>query len=824
MKKRSVRKILCLLTATALMLASGCGGQDVPGEGTKGAQKSPAGEDSARGEEDAQGQEGSMGRYMEEEIDLTDVLEQPGGLCMRPDKSLTITDRYRNLQSSQDQGVSWAEEKNAWLENKMESAFFLDVQMAPDGTLAVIYEDYEEDNPGIEAETAGQSEEETGGQEGETGGAEPAEDDMEDAGDSEENESAFSLDPDCALIRPDGTVIPVAFSVPEEEMYPNRFWISDSGRIFFTALGESVYEVSEDGSSELFLEAGGSVQLVRFAGELMILDGYDFAAPLLYDMEKKEYVEDQALADFVQENYADRQFNGGSWYDLYLFPGEEGEIYLAGSKGLHRHVIGGQDVERLIDGELSRLGSPRYGIKDMALLETGEFLALFASGKVVRFTWDPDVASVPDRRLKVYSLQESYDLRVAASAYQVENPEVFVEYEVGMEQGGVSGRDDALKKLNTQILAGQGPDVLMLDGLPGDSYIEKGLLLELSDFLEEFGEQELFMNLIKATGKDGAVYGIPTQIAFPVLLGKEEYVSGMRGLDAIAEGVERLRADNPGKNLLGVCSEKGIMKVFSVVSESAWLKEDGGMDREAISEFLTQTRRIYEAQMEGIDQKSLDYWYSSAEIAARDYGEDWEYDISFYGGMSLEYVGGRLQFLAGLTTYPYGYYDITSIHKAKGFEDARLIPLEGQCSKVFLPETVLGISQASSQKELAMDFLELFLGKENQEALGGFSVNRQAMEALFTPEDGYVGEDGEYGAIAMVDEDGVETMLNIYLPDQEEMDTFYGWMENSDTPCIEDRVLEEAVFEEGEKYFRGEADLEQTLDAVEQRLEIYMAE
>ena len=123
-----------------------------------------------------------------------------------------------------------------------------------------------------------------------------------------------------------------------------------------------------------------------------------------------------------------------------------------------------------------------------------------------------------------------------------------------------------------------------------------------------------------------------------------------------------------------------------------------------------------------------------------------------------------------------------------------------------------------------MDFLELFLGKENQEALGGFSVNRQAMEALFTPEDGYVGEDGEYGAIAMVDEDGVETMLNIYLPDQEEMDTFYGWMENSDTPCIEDRVLEEAVFEEGEKYFRGEADLEQTLDAVEQRLEIYMAE
>lgn len=33
--------------------------------------------------------------------------------------------------------------------------------------------------------------------------------------------------------------------------------------------------------------------------------------------------------------------------------------------------------------------------------------------------------------------------------------------------------EDALKTLSTDILAGNGPDVLILDGMPVDSYVEK---------------------------------------------------------------------------------------------------------------------------------------------------------------------------------------------------------------------------------------------------------------------------------------------------------------------------------------------------------------
>lgn len=55
-------------------------------------------------------------------------------------------------------------------------------------------------------------------------------------------------------------------------------------------------------------------------------------------------------------------------------------------------------------------------------------------------------------------------------------------------ESGVSGGDavttsDAIRTLNTEVMAGEGPDILFMDGLPVNSYIEKGLLADVSDVM-----------------------------------------------------------------------------------------------------------------------------------------------------------------------------------------------------------------------------------------------------------------------------------------------------------------------------------------------------
>ncbi len=42
---------------------------------------------------------------------------------------------------------------------------------------------------------------------------------------------------------------------------------------------------------------------------------------------------------------------------------------------------------------------------------------------------------------------------------------------------------DAIRTLNTEVMAGEGPDILFMDGLPVNSYIEKGLLADVSDVM-----------------------------------------------------------------------------------------------------------------------------------------------------------------------------------------------------------------------------------------------------------------------------------------------------------------------------------------------------
>lgn len=786
MKKKQARKVVCLLLAVMMMLAGCTGGiEESSGENSQGKLA-----------------ETEMGRYVEEEEDLSEVLKNVSGMKRFSDGSIRIVDKMSGVQVSKNNGETWERESNGWLDGKLEAAYVMDVQIREDGTIGVIYEDYEED-----------SMEEGSGEDG-----------------SEKEESAFNLSPDCALIDPNGGVTPVQLSVSEEEMYANRIWLSDEGRIFITTLGDVIYEISPDGSSKPFLTTEGRPMQIQFDGDLMLIDGYDFKTPLLYDLEKEAYVEDEELEEFISSQYGeDRNFNGGSWYDLLYFFGEDGALYLAGEKGLHRHVIGEKETEQLIDGSLSRLGSPQYGIKGMALLEDGTFIAVFNSGKLVKFTFDPNISAYPSEKLKVYSLTESYSLRTAVSIYQVMNPDVFVEYEIGMgEDGGVT-REDALKKLNTEIVAGEGPDLLLLDGLPMDSYVEKGLLLKLDNLLETLsGEEKLYENLFltfpeKGSGEKG-IYGVPGNVGFPVMLGREKYVSQITDLTTAADMVEQLRRDNPGEDLLGICSAKGLMKVFSTVSEPTWVNGQGEIDREKVAEFLTQTKRIYQAQMEGISDKSLDRYESSAEWYGEIYGEDWVYEFSMWGINTLDYVGGYARFMAGTTTYPYGYFDIISASKAEGFEDTQLAPLAGQREGVFIPDSILGINGGTSRRELAEDFMKVFLGEEVQCALGGFAVNKAAFEKLLLPEEEYLGENNLYGSMAMIDEDGIEVDLDVYYPNEEELAVLRGWMESADTPLVVDRILEKAVFEEGEAYFLGEQELEETLEAIWNKLAIYMSE
>ena len=487
--------VLALMVTAALL--GGCGNNETVGGNKPDGQKEGRETGGADGQTANQADGTAMGRYLEEVTDMSESLSgYRNGIYRLSDGRLVITDPEKHMLVSKDDGITWEQDRQDWLAVILRDAGFVsEYNVGTEGSVGLVYMKQT------------------------SGGDKTAEDGQDEAGDSDE-EAGIGTDSQYAamVVRPDGTRIDIR--MPEQGVFPSHIWIKDDGRIFLGTDGVDLYEVAEDGTCKLYLTLDGSPQIIKFVGNRMVIDGYDFEELIIYDMDQKSYMEDDALTDFFHENYKDRSFNGGSFYDLFFFPGEEGVLYLAAENGLYRHVLGGGAMEQVIDGSRTTFGNPAYKLIGMTRLENNEFLAVFTDARLVRYVYDPNVSTVPSEKIKAYSLKDNSALRQAISLYQTAHPDVYVEYAIGMGEYDAVTKEDAIKKLNTEIMAGSGPDLLILDDLPMDSYIEKGLLQDLSPLLGSLtGEEALFDNIVDSFRQEGKVYMVPCDINLPVFLG-----------------------------------------------------------------------------------------------------------------------------------------------------------------------------------------------------------------------------------------------------------------------------------------------------------------
>lgn len=790
MQGRQMRKKLTALSVAAAMALAlaGCGGSAGQPDGTAQGEGYLAPEGTIA----AIDKEVSMGRYVETQIDLTEQLKaQNAGMemqsmCRLEDGRVVVLDSIAGVLVSGDEGDTWSVENPAWFTQMQQGQNFISTMaMTPDGTAAVVYDP---------------------------------------------SENGDEYQPVMKLILPDGTEVPVEPDLTEEEKYVRQVTASEEGRIFANTF-DGVYEITTDGGSEKIAGLGPSAagsMWIWARGSLLYLDT-GTGAPLIYDLDADAYVEDEVLAEFMETNYADRSYNGSASASVYLLPGADDTLYIAGSRGIHRHVVGGNMMEQIVDGDLSILSNPAYNFVSMLELDGDTFLAIFDNGKAVRFRYDPNVPSLPENTLVIYSLQENADVRQAIAAFQTTHPDTFVSYKVGMSDDDSVTAEDAAKRLNTEIMAGTGPDLIVLDGLPVDSYVEKGLLLDLTDYLAQYSRKEpLFDNVIEALKTDGRAYMACGTVILPMLVAKEAQTANLTDLSGVADTVEKMRATNPGEDIVGICDERDLLEQFISTGASAWMRTDGTIDRDGIGQYLEQCKRIWDAQMDGI----------STDIV-KAYGEDGPYYTGFgaeeiRSGMVehgiqqgvTAYAMGEMKLLSGWTISYYTYAQLLSIRRnfLKDCDDVTAVPMQGQCTGVFAPRTLIGVSAASGKQAEAQAFLDVFLSADAQSMYSGFPLNQNAFDMQFTPEASYLGPNDEYVYLSTQWKDGKQFDFTIYWPEDAQIADFKAQIGALTTPYIPDGMLEQAVLGEGVGYLKGECTLEETLDAVEKDAEIYMAE
>lgn len=636
------------------------------------------------------------------------------------------------------------------------------------------------------------------------------------------------------LTGPDGSTRTIPELTAAEEGYVHDIWFGPEGRLFAKVMGGSaLYEVdTQSGEMRKYMALPNTPDLIQFQGDYMILltakDGITF-----YNMKEEKWVDDAVLADFMRQNYLDDYYCHET-FSVYMVPGEENVIYVAGKGGVYRHAIGGAAMEQIIDGGLSTFSNPSISIVNMITLENNEFMVLFSSGRLVRYTYDPNVPTVPDELVTVYSLREEDKVRQAIAQYQAQNPQAFVRYEVGMSGSDAAGREDAIKKLNTELMAGAGPDILILDGLPMDSYIEKGVLLDLSDHISQMtGEQELLPNIVESFRQDGKIYGMPITFDIPAVLGKGDDLAQIHDLASLADTMERLREDNPGQEIISMFSEEVAVKWLLPVSAPAFVDETGNLDTKVLAEYLEEINRIYTASMDGLSDTLQKYNETRRELYRRSDADDYYMEAyNSLGNVTGEFLMNEAVFAAGKLKNTYTFQEVLSVNKVEGYEEMRMAPLDGHCSHVFVPDVITGINASSTHPEDAQAFFDVLMGKEVQQLLyDGFVVNKAALESQLSPEWVVLSNGGmnvDYGEISSSIggsmEDGREFTMNIYMPTREEYQELYDIFCKLDTPYIAQPVVEEALVEFGAQYLSGYLSLEEAVQKIKSKVDLYIAE
>ena len=683
MNKKRFRQITAWLLLLLLTFAGGCGKGKAPASESASPSDNP-GEVNTEGEK-----EQSMGRYLEYQIELPEEFEYAdswGASAIQTLESgeIALLEESMGLYVSADKGKTWEQRSASWLtELSAKEAYIPHLALAPDGSAAAIY-----------------------------------------SGGEDEAEEEEGYHPRYLYVDPEGTQHPIQYTDENDTLH--GLWFGKDSSLYGFSMQGTVYEISrEDGSVQELCKVDGLTDYVGFTKSYMVI--LTSRTIELYDLEAKTLAaRDEVLENFISEETGGAIGSNAGSHCVVMASADEDVLYLAMSKGLYRHVVGGTVVEQIADGNMNSLGDPQMYLKGMIAMPEDEFMILYNGAKLCHYIYDATVPAVPEEQLTIYSLEDDYTIRQAVSLYQKKNPGIYIRYEVGMTGDDGVVREDAIKNLNTKIMSGSAPDLIVLNGLPEQSYKEKGILADLTELEKGLtGENALFPNLVDAFREDGKIYSLPVRFRIPLVIGDPDTVKGITDLASVADAVEKLRQEHPQGSIIRQITEEQVLYTLGLSCSGAWIGGDGKLDEAKLTEFLTQAKRVYEAETAGWDsvelkemqQRMMSLW---SELD----GLVWEDFSASASGVSMD-IAMEESYL-GIGTTKGMNADFNMISTLTDQEsDIDYAAYSGQVPDSFVPDTCVGIYANSIENELALDFFGFLFGTELQDLdlPGGLPMN-----------------------------------------------------------------------------------------------------
>jgi multiple sugar transport system substrate-binding protein len=404
-------------------------------------------------------------------------------------------------------------------------------------------------------------------------------------------------------------------------------------------------------------------------------------------------------------------------------------------------------------------------------------------------------SEVDKKRLTIYVTYYADNIfSNVALQYEKEHPDVDIEINVISEMSD----KETIKKLNTELMAGKGPDIIFSDFLLTD-YIEKGMLVNLKEFINKdasFNIKDYNENLINASIKDYGFYSLPVDYYIECFLVNKKLME--QKVIALKEDMnwEQLynmvvKANSSSKEKFYILPKMGYYELFYYIiygDIDYYIDKENKLASFDRQEFI----RALELMKHMVDAKLLHPDLDLKKIIRSD-GELSPEDILFIPIMFTNYK----------QIYEYGLY----------YDSFHIIPVIRRLSTGIREVSVqnIAINSNSLYKEEAWEFIKLLLSEEVQYKLSGSNYLPVNIKA-------------DKKSLADMFNDVNLIPTEWYRPTEKDIGHLKGYMAKINKISSYDQELDKLIWNEVEKYMKNEKSVEETAKAVQNKVELYLNE
>ncbi len=578
-----------------------------------------------------------------------------------------------------------------------------------------------------------------------------------------------------------------------DENYLGKAMMDNKDRYVFSTdksvivLDQSFKKVCEVKPDSNYVEA---IALTK-DGNVVVGDssGDDGAKVQVLDVGKQKWGETYTM-DFSYFNSSDALLDGSGDYDFYY----------KDDTGIYGYEIASKKATKIMDYVASNLASDyTYNIVPMSA-EAMIGTAWVDDGTKVILYKKVDPSEVTDKEtITVGAMYADDNIKRAAIEFNKKSDKYQIEFK------DYSNEEDPQTKMNTDIIAGNVPDILCLSGLSVDQYVEKGILEDLTPYYEKDSDvsaDDMIPSVEKAMEIDGKLYFVSPSFSISTLIASAKDV-----------GTESGWTMDDLKKLL---KEKSDARPFYSENKNDTLYNFIASN---INDFVDWSTG--ECSFDSQDFKDILEISNQGKNEETDYSEDSPSEPSLVKSGKVLFASGFSVDMESIELYEKMYNgDITFI----GY------PNKDKKGSYFSFDMPMGIYSKSKVKDAAWEFIKTFMlldfqGDQNtiysnptrQDAFD-MLVKRKTTTKKYTDELGNEVEPLQSGY-------GWDDLnIDIGPLSDEQAQKYIDLVNNTTKTSDYNTEITNIITEEAKAYFAGQKSLDETAEIIQNRVKTYVNE